>query len=59
MQEQDLELKVRKQNRRCVAEADRMRPVVHGALSYLGHRPAAKAELRRIAELVRKARKRA
>jgi hypothetical protein len=46
-----------KPNRRRVQEAERLRPVVHGALPYLGHRAKPKAERRRLALLVRGARK--
>jgi hypothetical protein len=49
---------VRKLNRHKVQEADAVRPAVHGALPYLGHRPDLKHEKRRQAELVRRARKR-
>ena len=47
-----------KLNRHRAQEAGRNRPVVHGALPYLGHRPDHKHERRRIAKLVRTARKR-
>ena len=53
------EVPVRKENRRRVREADATRPVVHGALPYLGHRPDPKHERRRQADLVRHARKNA
>jgi hypothetical protein len=53
------EERVRKGNRRRVQEADARRPVVTGALPYLGHRPEPKAERKRLATLVREARKRA
>ncbi|MDB5074118.1 MAG: hypothetical protein JWO42_297 [Chloroflexi bacterium] len=56
--EHDLENHVRKHNRRRVEESERKRPVVHGALPYLGHRPRPKDERRRISELVQRARKR-
>jgi hypothetical protein len=49
---------VRKGNRRRVQEADATRPVVTGALPYLGHRPKPKQERKRVAALVREARKR-
>ena len=51
------EMLARKENRRRVREADALRPIVHGALPYLGHRPDPKHERRRQAELVRRARK--
>lgn len=47
----------RKANRRQAWQAERERPVVHGALPYHGHRPDPKHERRRQAELVRQARK--
>ena len=49
---------LRKGNRQRVQQADRRRPIVHGAVPYFGHRPRAKDERRRQAEVVRKARKR-
>jgi hypothetical protein len=52
------ETAVRKGNRRRVQEADALRPVVTGALPYLGHRPRPKDERKRLAGLVREARKR-
>jgi hypothetical protein len=55
----DEELPTRKINRRRANEAERERPIVHGALPYLGHRPRPKHERRRLAELVRQARKKA
>jgi hypothetical protein len=55
--EADQEQPVRKINRRKAQEADAVRPVVHGALPYLGHRPDPKHEKRREAEVVRRARK--
>ena len=48
----------RKLNRRRAQEAGRDRPVVHGVLPYLGHRPDRKHEQRRIAKMVRTARER-
>jgi hypothetical protein len=50
---------IRKQNRERKREAERARPVVHGALPYLGHRAKPKHERRRLAQVVRQARKRA
>jgi len=47
----------RKANRRLAWQAERQRPVVHGALPYHGHRPDPKHERRRQAALVRQARK--
>jgi hypothetical protein len=58
LRESELELEPRKLNRRRREEQDRDRPVVHGALPYLGHRPNAKHEHRRLSNLVRQARKR-
>jgi hypothetical protein len=49
---------VRKSNRRRVQEADAARPAVTGALPYFGHRPKAKDERKRLALLVREARRR-
>ena len=49
----------RKLNRRLREERDRLRPIVHGALPYHGHRPRAKDERKRIASVVSKARKHA
>jgi len=48
--------RVRKQNRHQKLEAKGARPVVHGALRYLGHRANAKHERKRLALLVRAAR---
>lgn len=56
-QRDEQDLPVRKGNRRAVRDADASRPVVHGALPYRGHRPDPKHEMRRQAEVVRKARK--
>jgi hypothetical protein len=56
--ERNEDLSPRKMNRQRALEAERARPVVHGALPYLGHRPKAKHERRRQARLVREARKR-
>ncbi len=53
------EERVRKDNRRRVQQAAANRPVVTGALPYLGHRPRSKDERKRLAALVREARKRA
>jgi hypothetical protein len=54
----EYEEQVRKGNRRRVQEADATRPIVTGALPYLGHRPKPKHERKRLAGLVREARKR-
>jgi hypothetical protein len=54
----DQERLVRKANRRRNQVAERERPIVHGTLPYLGHRPRPKDERRRQAMLVRRARKR-
>ncbi len=45
-------------NRRRREEANRNRPVVHGAVRYLGHRPDPKHERRRDAQVARQARRR-
>ncbi len=58
MEEREFEAPVRKLNRRREQEADRQRPIVHGALPYFGHRPDPKHERRRVAQVVRTARKR-
>jgi hypothetical protein len=52
------EKQIRKHNRRIAEEADRGRPIVHGVLPYLGHRPKAKDERRRLAQIAHEARKR-
>ena len=58
MEDREYEAPVRKHNRRRDQEAERQRPIVHGALPYLGHRPKPKHERRRVAQVVRTARKR-
>jgi hypothetical protein len=55
---QDADPLISKRNRRARELADRSRPIVHGALPYLGHRPKPKDERRRQARVVRDARKR-
>jgi hypothetical protein len=55
----ELETPVRKLNRRRAEQAKRNRPSVHGAIPYLGHRPSPKDERRRMAEIIKNARKRA
>jgi hypothetical protein len=57
--DEECDARVHKGNRRRVQEADATRPVVSGALPYLGHRPKPKDERKRLAVLVREARKRA
>lgn len=52
------EQSTRKLNRQHSKARERTRPIVHGVLPYLGHRPRPKHERRRVAELVREARKR-
>jgi hypothetical protein len=58
MNEHDPEIEPRKVNRRRSEARERLRPVVHGALAYLGHRPRPKDERRRLARIVSNARKR-
>jgi hypothetical protein len=60
MEDEELaaEAALKKQNRRRALEADRARPVVHGIVPYLGHRPDPKHERRREAQIVRLARRR-
>ena len=53
----EYDAKMHKGNRRRVQEADAGRPVVTGALRYLGHRPRPKDEQKRLAALVQAARK--
>ena len=48
---------LRKANRRRNADAEHARLIVHGALPYYGHRPNKKHERKRVAALVRQARK--
>ncbi len=47
-----------KPNRRREQEASRNRPVVHGIVQYLGHRPDPKHDRKRVARLIRQARRR-
>jgi hypothetical protein len=54
----EYEEQVRKGNRRRVQKADATRSVVTGVLPYLGHRPKPKQERKRLAAVVREARKR-
>lgn len=56
--DEEHEQRIRKANRRHVKEADATRPIVTGALPYRGHRPKPKDERKRLAALVRDARKR-
>ena len=47
MKQPEAEIPVRKGNRRRVMDVERARPIVHGALPYLGHRASPKQERRR------------